>query len=271
MTEKLQVNPETFLFVHGLWHGSWVWDEVVLRIQKAGHNAIVMNLPGRAGDPTAPEAMTLATHAGAICSVVRQAMVRASGGERRALILVAHSTAGVYVTQAAELCPEAVKKLVYVSAFVPKHGQSGGQLQAMGGQYGGLVGQYVVREPPYVRFKADTPLETLFYGDVDLSVVARAKAMLVPEPMRPLADAVSITDARFGSIPREYIGFQDDKAITPAFQEVMYTATPCKVIKMPGSHSHWLANPGAFAQALIEDFGGAVDLSPPPSPLSAFA
>ena len=73
---KLQVNPETFLFVHGLWHSSWVWDEVVLRIQKVGHTAIVMNLPSRAGDPTPPEAITLATHAEAICSVVRRHAAR---------------------------------------------------------------------------------------------------------------------------------------------------------------------------------------------------
>jgi len=242
----------------------------VQRIQRAGHNAIVMNLPGRAGDPSAAESVTLATHVNAICSVVRRAVARASGERERQVILVAHSTTGVFVTQAAEYCPAAIKKLVYVSAFLPKDGQSAAQLQAMGGQYGGLVGQYVVRESPYVFFKAGTPLESLFYGDVDPSVVARAKAMLVPEPMRPLAYPVTITEANFGSIPRDYVGFQDDKAITPAFQELMYTTTPCKVITMPGSHSHWLADPGGFVRALVEDFGGTVDLTPPPPPLSAF-
>lgn len=270
MNVEMPLNPETFLFVHGLWHGSWIWDEVVQRIQRAGHCAIVMNLPGRAGDSSAAESITLSTHADAICSVVRRAVTPASGERARQVIVVAHSTTGVYVTQAAEHCSAAIKKLVYVSAFLPTDGQSAAQLQAMGGQYGGLVGQYVVREPPHVFFRAGTPLENLFYGDVSPSVVARAKAMLVPEPMRPLGDPVSITKANFGSIPRDYIGFQDDKAITPAFQELMYTATPCRVIKMPGSHSHWLADPGGFARALVEDFGGTVDLSLPPPPLSAF-
>ncbi len=270
MNDEKPVEPETFLFIHPLWHGSWVWDEVVQRVQNAGHNAIVMNLPGRAGDPSAAGSITLATHANAIASVARRAVAPSSGERHRKVILVAHSTTGVYITQAAELCPEAIKKLVYVSAFVPRNGQSAGQLQAMGGQHGGQLGPYVVREPPFVFFKMGAPLEALLYGDVDPSVVARVKAMLVPEPMRPLGDPVTITEANFGSVPREYIGFQDDKALTPAFQELMYTATPCKVIKMPGSHTHWLADPGGFVRALLRDFGGTVDLSPPPPPLSAF-
>ncbi len=95
-------------------------------------------------------------------------------------------------------------------------------------------------------------------------------AALVAEPIGPLGGPVSLTDANFGSIPRDYISFQNDKAILPAFQQAMYTATPCNVIKMPGAHEHWLADPGGFAQALVEDYGGPVDLSPPqPSP-SAF-
>jgi pimeloyl-ACP methyl ester carboxylesterase len=256
-------NPQTFLFVHGLWHGAWVWDEVVQRVRDAGHDAIAMNLPGRAGDPRPPESITLATHADAICALARAC--------RRKIILVAHSTTGVYVTQAAEHCSDTIEKIVYVSAFVPTHGQTAGQLQAMGGQYGGQVGQYVVRQPPYVFFKADTPLDALWYGDVEAAVVARARAMLVAEPMRPLGDPVSITDASFGRIPRDYIGFQNDNAIKPAFQEVMYTATPCNVIKLPGSHTHWLADPGGFVQALVRDYGGTVDLSPPPPPRSAIA
>ena len=265
------VKPETFLFVHGLWHGGWIWDDVVQRMQGAGHNAIAMNLPGRAGDPTPPESITLATHANAIASVARRAVARTPGEPERRVILVAHSTTGVYITQAAESCPEAVKKLVYVSALVPKNGQSAAQLQAMGGRFGGgQVGQYVVREPPYVFLKTGVPLEALFYGGVPPSVVARAKAMLVPEPMRPLGDPVSITDANFGSISREYIGFQGDAAIPPAFQEFICAETQSKFIGMPGSHSGWLADPGALVRALLADFGGTADLSPPPPPLSAF-
>jgi pimeloyl-ACP methyl ester carboxylesterase len=39
----------TFVFVHGAWHGSWCWAKIVFRLQRAGHNAIVVDLPGRAG------------------------------------------------------------------------------------------------------------------------------------------------------------------------------------------------------------------------------
>ena len=148
-----KVNPQTFLFVHGLWHGSWVWDEVVLRVQKAGHHAVVMDLPGRAGDSTPPGDITLTTHANAIASVARVA----AQGDRK-VTLVGHSTTGVYITQAAELCSDILTKLVYVSAFVPLNGQSSAELQGMGAKYGGELGPFLIREPPYIYFKAEAPL-----------------------------------------------------------------------------------------------------------------
>jgi pimeloyl-ACP methyl ester carboxylesterase len=236
-----------------------------------------MDLPGRAGDPTPAAAIRLATHANAICAVARRLAGydpgNPSADQNRKVILVGHSTTGVFISQAAEYCPEAIKKLVYVSAFLPRSGQSAAQLQAMGAQYGSGLGPYVMREPPYVFFKAGMTAQlnvALFNNEVPVSVLARVDAMLVPEPMRPLGDPVSLTDANFGSIPRDYISFQDDKAIVPAFQQAMYTATPCNVIRMSGSHEHWFADPGGFAQALIRDYGGDVDLSRPPPPLSAF-
>lgn len=269
MSSEHASESRTFLLIHGLWHGSWVWDEVVQRLQRAGHIALVMDLPGRAGDATPAADISLATHANAICAVARAG---AEGG-RRKVTLVAHSTAAVFMTQAAEQCAEIIARLVYVSAYLPKNGQSARDviqvmMETVPGS--GQVGMNIVPRPPYMFLKPDMPVEKIFYGDLSPATVARARALLVPEPMRPIAEPVSITDARYGSIPRDYISFLDDQAIPPVYQQRLYTETPCHAIRMAGSHTHWLADPGGFVKALLRDGGGDVDLSPPGPPMSAF-
>jgi pimeloyl-ACP methyl ester carboxylesterase len=228
-----------------------------------------MDLPGRAGDPTPAGSITLATHANAICAVARTA----SDNARHKVTLVAHSTAAVFMTQAAEYCAEIVERLVYVSAYLPRNGQSARDViqtmvETVPGS--GQVGMNIISQPPYMFLKTSMPIEKILYGDLSPPTVARARALLVPEPIRPIGEPVSLTDARFGSIPRDYVSFQDDNAIPAVYQERLYTATPCNAIKMPGSHTHWLADPGGFVKALLEERGDPVDLSPPTPPLSAF-
>ncbi len=36
----------TFVLVHGAWHGGWCWEKVVPLLEKAGHEVVVVDLPG---------------------------------------------------------------------------------------------------------------------------------------------------------------------------------------------------------------------------------
>ena len=35
-----------FVLVHGMSHGAWAWDGLVRRLEKGGHRAIALDLPG---------------------------------------------------------------------------------------------------------------------------------------------------------------------------------------------------------------------------------
>ena len=36
---------ETFVFVHGAWHGTWCWERVETLLQALGHKTVAVDLP----------------------------------------------------------------------------------------------------------------------------------------------------------------------------------------------------------------------------------
>src|SRR5262245_38816966 len=39
-------GPMRFILVHGGFHGAWCWDRVVPELEKLGHEALALDLPG---------------------------------------------------------------------------------------------------------------------------------------------------------------------------------------------------------------------------------
>lgn len=241
---EAQSRGSTFVLVHGSWHGSWCWDKVVSLLQARGHNAVVLDLPGRAGDPRPPKELTLADYANKVCQVIRL--------QPEPVVLVGHSMGGMAVTQAAENCAEGIRAVVYVCAFLLQDGQS--LWQAYGpGQNRPTMGHVVVDEEAGVlRFAPDAPLRHLFYHDCSERDFARARAMLVPEPLAPRRFPVRTTAGRFGRIPRFYVETLQDHSVPLAQQREMHTAQPCeRVFSLDTGHSPFLAQPGALVEHLL--------------------
>lgn len=245
------MGRQTFVFVHGAWHGSWAFDALISRLQRAGHVALAIDTLGRAGDPQDAAGITLQKHAQHIASIC-QAQVRP-------VVLVGHSLGGIMITQAAEIAPSAIRKLVYLSAFLPTNGQAAIDLVPP------YVPDWLDPQPPYMYIKHSTDLKHFFYGDLPDSYVDRAKVMLVPEPIATFVTPVSTTSERWGRVPRDYISFTDDVAILPETQDAMVAASPCrKVYSFEGSHTYWLKDPGGVGNALLEEFEQTDDPTPPP-------
>ena len=72
------------------------------------------------------------------------------------------------------------------------------------------------------------------YADCSNEDIALAYALLTPEPRgpdSPTNSPVTTTSGRFGRIPRVYIEFTQDQAVSWSLQKRMYTATPCERVK----------------------------------------
>ena len=220
----------TILLVHGAWHGSWCWAKIVSLLQRDGLNAVTLDLPGRAGDVTPIENLTLERYAQAVCRVARV--------QKEPVVVVGHSLGGVVITQAAEYEPQRFAKLVYLCAFLPQNGQS---LRTLAQTEAGLVMPNVRPDTPkgYFSFREDAPLREIFYHDCSEGDARRAAMMLVPDgtlshagqcdraTVWPCAKSLyrvstgpcdsSITpeeDARGGSVPRDVLTRHEPLAVS---------------------------------------------------------
>src|SRR5579862_1055728 len=106
----------TFLLIHGAWHRGWCWRKVLPLAERKGHAAVAPDLPGHGDDKVPTSKVTLQEYADRICEIAAR--------QSEPVILVGHSMGGVAITQAAEDCPENIRALVYLCAFLPRNGDS---------------------------------------------------------------------------------------------------------------------------------------------------
>ncbi len=233
----------TYILVHGAWHGSWCWEKVVPLLEQAGHQVEALDLPGHGQDKTPIREITLAAYTNRVCETL--------DAQAEPVILVGHSLGGIVITQAAEERPEKIQRLVYLTALLPQNGETARQLALTASDSLLLPHVLVNQEQGYQTFKEGAPLKHIFYGDCSQEDVARAISLLVPQPLAPGGTPVSITAERFGRVSRVYIECLLDRAIPPASQKRMYTATPCQsILSMQTSHSPFFSAPQQLVRHL---------------------
>lgn len=232
-----------FVLVHGAWHGAWCWDRVVPLLEEAGHRAVRLDLPGHNQDKTPALLVTLESYANAVINSLE--------AHSEPVILVGHSMAGVVITQVAEYLPARIKKLVYLSACLPQDGES---LSSVSNRdKTSLLGPNIVMNPLLGYCTVDEAfVKDIFYNDCSIEDFKSAKTRLTPEPLLPLLASVKITPQRFGRVPRIYIECLRDRAISPAFQKKLYTATPCQqVLSLHTGHSPFFSAPEKLVKHLL--------------------
>lgn len=240
--EKGRSKYPTYVLVHGAFANDMAWDAVRTQLALRA-NVVSLDLPGHGLDYTTLDKITLAAYVKAVTQLINR--------QPSKVILVGHSMAGVVISQVAENIPKKISKLVYVSAYLPKNGQTLQDLAQTDKE--SLVGQNFEFAPDYstATIKKDKLVEAIA-ADVPKPVQEALVKYHMPEPLKPFNEKVLLTPAKFGSIPKYYIETTQDHAVTPALQERMIAANGQikKVYKMNTSHLPFVANPGEFVQIL---------------------
>ena len=233
----------SFVLVHGAWHGGWCWDKVTPLLEAAGHSVDAVDLPGHGANPAPAAEMTLDAYARHVADRIEAA------GEP--VVLVGHSMGGMSVTAAAELVPDRVAALVYVTAFLPNDGQP--LMQLAGDDPEALVQpNMVVDEAAGLATVNESALRDAFYGECSAEDAAWASSQLVPESLAAMAAPVHLTEAGADSVRRVYVECVSDRAITIGKQRQMVAARPCEqVLSIDTDHSPFLSAPQELAQHLL--------------------
>jgi pimeloyl-ACP methyl ester carboxylesterase len=220
------------VFVHGAWHGAWCWDRVVPLLHARGVETLALDLPSVAEPARADLSDDSAT--------LRQAL----DGLARPAIVVGHSYGGMVISEGAADHPM-VKRLVYLTAFVPDIGESVNQLTAQ------LPNPDLMRAIKFGtgRSALDPAIAgEVFYNDCDADTVAWALTQLRPMRM----SGAGATAAAWRTLPSTYVVCKQDRAILPELQRKMATRTG-DVVEWDTSHSPFASRPELVAD-LCERF-----------------
>jgi pimeloyl-ACP methyl ester carboxylesterase len=227
---RMQRAP-VVIFVHGAWHGPWVWKAVIERLTVEGIRSVAVDLPSKGFET----ALLGDLHDDA--ETVRAA-VDAAGGPA---LVVAHSYGGLPVSEG--LADSAnVAHLIYLAAFMLEPGQS------LLGLRGGVEPEWWITSEDGRTLTPDDP-EHVFYNDCSPEVAEAAAAALVPH--RKDVFSQQLRAAAWQTVPSTYVICERDNAIPPAVQERMAEHAGT-VSHIDAGHSPFLSRPHDV-QAIIQE------------------
>jgi pimeloyl-ACP methyl ester carboxylesterase len=256
-----------------------------------GHRVVTPDLPGHGWKARYPEGYfdagqpglgTRRTNLGVAtlkmaAEVVIEVLstLRAGSDSDRPTVLVSHSSSGPIASLAAETAPELIDHLVYVAAIVPSRLTSTLEYAALP-EYGSqtmdglLIGDPAVTGTLRIDPRSTDPqyrdlLHRKFYGDMPREESAAFMELLCSDqPLSFITDSVSVTQSRWGLIPRTYVMTVKDLCIAPSLQEIMINdaddLTPqnrFRRVSIDTGHSPFASRPEELA-SIIDEVGHAV-------------
>jgi len=232
----------TLILIHGAWHGGWCWHRLTPLLESHGMRVIAPDLPSMGADPTPASEVSLESWARFVAGIVERVPD---------CVLVGHSRGGVVISRAAELVPDSIRRLVYLSAYLLPDGESVAA-EARRDTASLIAANMIPARRGVTCLLRPEVLREAFYGECDDADAAHAIAQLSPEPLKALAAPLSISAGRFGRVPRAYIETTRDRAVSLDAQRRMQSALPCSpVFTLDADHSAFLSQPEALARILI--------------------
>lgn len=273
-------SKPAFVLVHGAWHGAWTWNEMTIRLAKAGHAAYAVDLPGAGTRARFPASFlkrpmdkkafaTEKSPVGGVTQAMRNTHVMdvvksAAAVGNGKVVLVGHSWGGNTISHVTEALPGLVHAVAYLTAFMLPPGMPPGGMLADKSFKKGQVTPLLMADPAKVgalRMDTRSPdpayvaaAKAAFYADVsDAHFAAIANHLHCDEPAQTAGVKCPVTPANFGKVSRHFIHLADDKAIPAAAQDRMVELVDgsgvggkTTVHRMKGSHSPFLAQPDAL-------------------------
>ena len=109
---------QTFVLVHGAWHGGWCWRDVAAGLRAQGALVFTPTLTGLG------ERKHLRMAYSGLDTFITDVTAMIDAEELQDITLVGHSFGGIVITGVADRMPERIKRLVYLDAIVPGDGES---------------------------------------------------------------------------------------------------------------------------------------------------
>src|ERR1035437_458110 len=107
---------ETFVLVHGAWHGGWCWAAVINQLERLGDRAYAADLPGHGMNRADRTKVTLDSYVNSVAEFIER-------HDLKNVVLAGHSLGGITIPGVAAKIPSRIKRVVWVTAIVALDGQ----------------------------------------------------------------------------------------------------------------------------------------------------
>jgi pimeloyl-ACP methyl ester carboxylesterase len=236
-----------FVFVHGGFHAAWCWSRTIAELERLGHEAVAVDLPGHGS--RLDEESTIANRRDAIVSVLR-------AGD----VLVGHSGGGFDATVAADAATDLVSHIVYLAAALPREGRTYPEAMAMrdseDGEFDADVGDML----GYLHFDDDGAMTfadfegawKYFYHDCDEQTARWAFDRLGPERFGDTTvTPVSVPRFWAADLPRSFIRCLQDRSMPRWLADTVTRRLGVEPLTIDTSHSPFLSRPRELAELLV--------------------
>ncbi len=248
----------TFVLVHGLWGGAWIWRDVIRLLRAAGHEVYAATATGL-GDRShlADPGIDLDVY---ITDVVNLLAYE----DLRDVTLVGWSFGGVTVTGVAERVPERLAQVVYIDGDIPANGENfyDADSPSKESRNEALVADVTAGvQAGKPGFRVVTPdIEAWIRGEVkDRAVADWVLSKLTPQPMLTLLQPVRLGNPAAAALPRAFVLCKGDKDLQANPQTDPYVLTVqrvrsdpnWRVVELADGHLAPVNSPQLTAQALM--------------------
>ncbi len=235
---------ETFVLLHGSWHGGWAWEPTAWCLRELGHCAYAPTYPGHL--PGASRAgIRHADYVDAVVGFIE-------GHDLRDVVLVGHSFGGSVVSRASQVIPERLKRLVFHTAFVVDDGASvNDNLPA---EQTALFARAAHSSPDNTVACAWDVFRDHFIQDAAPQAARSVWERLVPQPFTPWEQRLDLREFHRGELPRSFIAVADDRALPPGTWHPHMSSRlgRFKLVEMGGSHEVMFTRPAELARKLVD-------------------
>jgi pimeloyl-ACP methyl ester carboxylesterase len=234
---------KTIVLIHGAWHGAWCWDRLIPYLD--GNNTRILapelqwhESPGQSLSDNGIPAYILD-----LCSTIKELGCR--------VVLAGHSFGGMVISQLAELLPDRIEALIYISGFLLENGQCINDTEPLMSGSLAQADMKLTRDKNTVYIPGHA-LRGALYGDCTEDDYRFAAGRIRPQPLSTFQTRVNITVNRFGSIPLHYIECTRDRAIPASAQRMMYSRWDCASIhSLDSAHSPFFSMARDLAAILL--------------------
>lgn len=232
----------TIALVHGAFENAGIWQGVEAGLKADGYTVVVPNLPGRMGNPATPDKVSL--------DLYRDTVLKSISESKGSVVLVGHSFGGIVIADVAQAAPSKIRSLVFLAAYLPKNGDS--LLSLANADKDAKIGSHLKIDKEHgVASVEQGARADLFANDGPDQLKKMIPALILDEPLAPLATPVKLTDAAYGSVPKFYVHTARDQVVSPFLQSAMISATPVRhEVTLNTGHTPFLTNVQGVVQAI---------------------